>query len=484
MNVLIRWLRRGRRNLVKNKILILLFGLGLLVWSRFYNLEISARFIWDESSDLVRMQELFKDFRLTMLGPMSEDGIKIFGSLTYYLTLPFVIAGNFSPVSSAWATAFFGILTVVVLLWLIKKNKTSVSLVIVFFLLLFSYPLLQSARWAWNPHFIPFWQSLGLVTFLIGENMGIILSGLFFGLTIHHHYYGLFVALGFLLIVGWKKKERLLKIIFYLLGLGIAISPFILFDLTHPPGLFLTRMVSFSPLSYQNGAFNVKNMILNMVSVPWSFARFMAGEKIVFGWIVLILSILNIFKLKRDRSQKWLLVVLVHFLGLSTIGGGIFDHYLLPAVIFYYLWIISSYKKSLISKILIYVLIVSNVFALPSVIFKNDWSTNIKASEEITGYIVSKCNNNCKNYNLVVLGSPDFNTKGRRYRDLLRLKNIELASMDKYSDLEGMFVVSYLDWNNLKNDPSYEINDYRELNPTEMKVIQNSKWKIYYFDKK
>ena len=366
----------------KIKILILLLGLGLLVWTRFYNLDISARFIWDESSDLIRMNKLYKDFRLTMLGPMSEDGVKIFGSLTYYLTLPFVVAFDFRPVSSAWATAFFGFLTVVILLWFLKKSKISFPIISIFCLFLVSYPLLQAARWAWNPHFIPFWQSLGLLAFLFGGNIGLILSGLFFGLTIHHHYYGLFVALGFLLIVGWEKKIKFKNIGLYLLGLGMAIFPFILFDITHPPGLFFSRMISFSPLAYQNGAFNIKNMLLNIIYIPWSFIKYLTGEKIVFGWITLILSILNIIKLKKDQSQKWLLAVLIHFLGLSVIGGEIFDHYLLPAVIFYYLWIVFSYKKSLISKLLVYILIISNIFALQSIIFKNDWSTNISKRKE------------------------------------------------------------------------------------------------------
>ena len=467
---------------IKIKIGLLILGLGLLFFSRFYNLETSARFIWDESSDLVRMNELYKDFRLTMLGPLSEDGVKIFGSLTYYLTLPFVIVFNFSPVSAVYSTAFFGILTIIILILIFKKIKISVPLITVFILLLISYPLLQAARWAWNPHFVPFWQALGILASLFLGNIGIIMSGLFFGLTIHHHYYALFATIGFILIIGWKQKIKIKNVFLYLLGLGIAIFPFILFDLTHPPGLFLSRMIFFSPLSPKNGGFNLIGIFNNFINIPWSFVKYLTGGSVFFGIIILVLGLLNIFKLKKEQSQKWLLVVVVQFLGLSLISGGIFDHYLLPAVIFYYFWIITSYKKSLISKILIYVLIISNIIALPSIIFKNDWSTNIKASEDITEYIISKCKNDCKNYNLAVLASPDLNTKGRRYRDLLRLKNVELASIDKYSGLKGAFFVSYADWNDLKNDTSYEINDYRNLTPTEIKTIKNSKWKVYYFE--
>ena len=471
---------------MKLKVIIgfLIVGAILLFISRFYNLETSARFVWDESSDLIRMQELYKNPRLTMIGPISEDNIKVFGSLTYYLTLPFVAIFNFNPVSSAYATAFFGILTVILLILVIKNNKISISLITAFILLLTSYPLLQAARWAWNPHFVPFWQSLGLLSFLTWGNIGIVLSGLFFGLTIHHHYYALFTALAFVLIVVWKKEEKIKKIFLYFLGIIIAIFPFILFDLTHPPGLFFSKMIAFGQTSNQSGVFNLTTILNNLLTTPGKFTNYISGSNLIFKIIVLILSCLNILKLKKDESQKWLLIVIFQILGLALISGRVDDHYLLPAVIFYYLWIIVSYKKSLISKILIYVLIVSNIIALPGLIYRNDWTTNIKASEEISNYIISKCQNDCKNYNLAVLKSPDMNTKGRRYRDLLKLKNIELAATDIYSNLNGVFFVSYADWNELKNDPSYEVDNYRNLIPTEIKKIENSKWRVYYFDNK
>ena len=469
---------------LKVKIGFLIVGLALLLWSRFYNLQISARFVWDESSDIVRMQELYKNPRLTMIGPISEDNIKVFGSLTYYLTLPFVIAFDFSPVSAAYATAFFGILTVILLILVFRKIKVSISLVTVFILLLTSYPLLQAARWAWNPHFVPFWQALGLLSFLSFGNIGIVLSGLFFGLTIHHHYYALFTAIGFALIVIWKKEFRFKKIFLYLLGFGLAILPFILFDLTHPPGLFISRMMAFGQISNEVGAFNLGTVLNNLLTIFGKFTNYLTGSNLIFGIIILILSFLNIFRLKKDGNQKWLLLVTVQFFGLSLISGRVDDHYLLPAVIFYYLWIFTSYQKSLISKILIYILIIVNLIAMPSLINRNNWETNIKASEEITNYVANKCQMDCKNYNLAVLGSPDTNTKGRRYRDLLKIKNIELTSINRYSGLNGVFFVSYLDWNDLKNDPSYEIDNYRNLNPTEVQNIKNSKWKVYFFEKK
>ena len=93
----------------------------LLLFTRFYNLDRTARFIWDESSDLVRMHQIYIDRNLTLIGPISEDGNKIFSSLTYYLLLPFAVMGGFHPVSPVYGTAFWGTFTVILLLILVRR---------------------------------------------------------------------------------------------------------------------------------------------------------------------------------------------------------------------------------------------------------------------------------------------------------------------------------------------------------------------------
>lgn len=98
--------------------------LALLIFSRFYNLDKTARFIWDESSDLVTMHQIFVERNLTLIGPISEDGNKVFGSLSYYMLLPFTVIGKFDPVSPAYGAAFWGVLTGLLIIYLgFKVNK-------------------------------------------------------------------------------------------------------------------------------------------------------------------------------------------------------------------------------------------------------------------------------------------------------------------------------------------------------------------------
>jgi hypothetical protein len=443
----------------------------LLIFSRFFNLSTTSRFIWDESSDLVRMFELSKHFRITLVGPISENGVKVFSSLPYYMTLPFVKIFNFIPVSPAYATAFFGILTIVILNIYLKKIKIIKPQKILFFiLLLISFPLLESSRWAWNPHFIPFWQSLSLL--FIPFNY--LISGLLLGLTIHHHWYASFACFGFLFYL-LSKKTKFYQIISFCFGLFLSILPFIIFDLTRPPGLFITRALYFSPISENKGAFNW--------SVLPVFFTYITGQNLYFGWLLLISTILIIIKFRKTVNIKFIYPLLFLLIGLSFIGDGVYPHYLLAGVIYYYLFLLNNLSKNKIFYYLLYFLIFTNILAIPKTILLNDWTTNIKAVTEITNIIEKEYANTKKPFNIAVLSSPDPNTFGRRFRDLLKIKNIEVISSAKYNETDKVFFVSYGTWEILKNNPAYEINNFRKLSPQQSWTIKNSNWKLYLLER-
>lgn len=448
---------------------ILLFV--LLIFSRFFNLSLSSRFIWDESSDLVRMFDLVNNFRLTLIGPISENNVKIFSSLTYYMTLPFVKLFNFIPVSSAYATAFFSVLTFIILYIYLKKIKIIKSQRILFLiLLLVSFPLLESARWAWNPHFIPFWQSLSLL--FIPFNY--LISGLLLGLTIHHHWYAAFSCLGFMFYLFFNKT-KIFKIIIFGFGLFLSILPFIYFDLTHPPGLFFTRALYFSPISENKGVFNYSILI--------KFFTYIAGNNHYFGLILLIITIFLIIKFRKIIDYKYLFPLIFLLIGLSFIGGGVFTHYFLAGVIFYYLFLLINLNKDKIFYYLFYFLIFTNILAIPKIIFLNDWTTNINAITEITELIEKEYTNTQKPFNIAVLSSPDPNTFGRRFRDLLKIRNIQVISSDKYNETDKAFIISYQDWDKLKTDPSFELNNFRKHTPSQSWLIKNSNWKVYLLER-
>lgn len=68
-------------------ILIFLFTLG--IFNRFYSLEKTATFFWDQAYDLRQIELFYQEKRITLIGPISEENDKIYGSLTYYMLMPF-----------------------------------------------------------------------------------------------------------------------------------------------------------------------------------------------------------------------------------------------------------------------------------------------------------------------------------------------------------------------------------------------------------
>ena len=79
---------------MRKKIFFVLFFLTL-IFTRFYNLEHTARFTEDESGFLVRVHQIFVERKITLVGQVNETGTKVFSSLSVYMLLPFAVLGKF-----------------------------------------------------------------------------------------------------------------------------------------------------------------------------------------------------------------------------------------------------------------------------------------------------------------------------------------------------------------------------------------------------
>ena len=468
---------------MKNKSKLFFYFIPLFIFTifiRFYNLNITARFTRDESSDLVSIKRIIDEKDITLIGPIAEGNTGIFSSLTYYISLPFVFFSKNNPLGPAWATAFYGSLTVL-LIWLFLK-KEKIKWLPIFLLPVIISPLVIISRWAWNPHFIPFWQILGILIINSSFPLNFLISGLIFGLTIHQHWYAIFSCFGLIFII-YKKNKKIKNIISYLIGLFISITPFIIFDITHPPGLFFSRMLYFSPLS--DSHFNMIKTFIKLINIPIQFTQYISYSNQIFGSIILVLSFLLILKniLHKNHSLNLFLIpIFFQFIGLTLISSTIADRYLIPSILFFIIWLAKNIKSN-ISKLIIVIIIISSLISLPKILSQNDWTNNIKALKEITNIIKNDSLQNNHTFNLVVLQSPDGNTKGSRFRDLLKIQNIYPLSPDDYQTSQTLYVISYSPWDKIKEDPAYEMSHFRKDSPDNYWQIENSKWIVYKVDK-
>ena len=447
----------------------------LAIFLRFYNLSSTARFTRDESSDLVAIKKIYDTKNITLIGSMDEGKIEVFSSLTFYLLLPFCIIFGFDPMVTVYATAVYGLITIFVLIFIFKKTHWSKPII---FLSIILTPLLESSRWAWNPHFIPFWQVLSIYILFSNLSYKYILSGILMGLTIHQHWYGVFSAVAIIPIIFILEKK--FKYLWqYSLGLFTTILPFIAFDITHPPGLFITRMLYFSPLS--SSGLKTNNFLSIWQNTTGLF-QYLSGNNYLFGLITLCTTFIVVYKNRKIKKNIWLLPPIFQILGLSLTHSQYADRYIISAVIFYLFWLSQS-QKLLIAKILTIFLILCNILNLPTILTFTDWSKNIKAQKQIISTISNHQQNN-NLFNLDVLGSPDKTTKGLSFKDQLTLRNIKIKDPAEYKDIETLYIISYQDnWQKLAQDPAYELDSFRSLTPSEIIKIDNSLWYLYRISK-
>ncbi len=470
----------------RTRLAIVFIFIILLIGTRFYNLETTARLTEDESGFLVRLHQIYVDKKLTLVGPINEQGTKVFGSLTLYMLLPFTILGNFDPLSMFEGAAFWGVLTGLLLLYLGYKTNKDILLPMSL-LILFWYPVMEMGRWAWNPNFIPFWIALGI---LINRKSGLLfklVSGTILGLSVHNHYYSIFAITAYALLFPFPNYSRksILSIFALLCGIAVALAPFVIFDLRHPPGIFL------SGAKQQAGSTDVTTIVsqasyrffenMNLFLIHYTQSIYLKYSLIV-GLLALLLYDLR----QRSKSLVYGCVFFCQVIIVSFINQ-VFPHYLIPGLVFFYLWIIYPRKgtSKLISYLNITIIVLAGLLSIRSLIFTTPITPSLKDIRSITNFIDKEIQSeDLKNVNIAVLGSSDQNTYGRRYRDLLLVKsNRTILSKYEYGVTDNLFIVSTSSEEELRHDPAYEIQNFRHGNVISNFETLNSNWKVYYFTK-
>lgn len=475
---------------VKQKIfkpfLLTILVLLLLIISRFILLDQSARFIWDESDDLLRMKQIYENKRITLVGPISGNNINVYGSLSYYMLMPFAVMMNFDPLGPVLGTAFYSVFTAVILAYFFyKRMHWSYPAALILFTA--TFPLIQTGRWAWNPHYIPFWQTLSLAIFLIPQLRKKwfvwVFFGLLQGLGIHNHWYAVFSMIGVFIALSLYYIPRRKWYILggYIIGGLLAIAPFVVFDILRPPGLFISRFLYFSPLTQE--AINTEsiNYVSRLWQLPYQFFHYFFQAQFPTLFFMVVVGVYVYVLYKRERSIKLLLLipVITQIYLLIFIRTQINDHYFLPAVIPFLLFLSIPDEDKSFSFLQKSILVLFVAFSLPAgieEIFKNDWSTNIRRTKTITHLMNDNITGRC---NVIAIASTDSGTTGKKYRDLLEIWGTKILGKEEYTDYDCLFVVSTSDLTTIQKDGAYEMNLVRGTKPQKVWNIEG--WNLYQF---
>lgn len=465
------------------QLLIFIVFFCLLIFTRVYNLDHTSRFTQDESLNLVRMHEYFVDRKVTLVGTISNNGVRVFGSLTYYMLMPFTIIGHFDPISEVYGTAFYGILTVLMLLVVVKRiNKKLLFFALA--LLLVWFPLVQSSRWAWQPYLVPFWMALGVLFLLFDTPLLLFLSGLSFGLSVHIHFIALLAAGAFMAIyfVRLLLQRRLKDGLLFGTGFVLALLPFAIFDLRHPPGFFFTHFFTVHAIPTQSH-YTFLSLLGNLLNVTWATLMYFSQNAVLavlLGVGIAVLIFLDI----RDKNGG----LMYGFSWIAQVVGGAFldfqIHYLTPTFVFLIVWLFYP-RKALpqnLSKGLMVILIIGGIISIVPQLTVTEVPPDIYSDRAVVKIIEQTTRDeHLKNINLAELQSPSTDVEGLALRDMLLIDNVPIRLPGDYDVSENQFVMSTSSEAALRRDKSAAMAYFGSGQLAQEWNIPNSPWKLYLF---
>lgn len=472
----------------QGKVKLLLFVLLVLAigFTRLYNLPKTTRYHHDDSRNLRDMHRIYVTRDLTLIGPISGDKSIIYPSLSFYMLLPFAAIGNFEPTAPPFGAAFYGLLTALLLIYLVRRvNKSFVIPISV--LAIVWFPLIDSSRIPWNPHLVPFIQVLAIMAFLKEGKIFKFISGILFGLTFHLHYFSIVGTLIFFALVGlsFLKEKRLKEPVIIGLGFFLTIIPFIVFDLLKPPGLFFGKFLQ-SNLIRSGFAWEARSFYLSFWNNVQNVLLLLGGNvlfAIILGSIFLYTIWLDI---KKKRSSFMFLIPVVGQIAAISFLPEYFDRYFYLTLIFFVVWFVSkrSKKEYVLVVISFVIMFVASINPLKDYLERPTREPSTYTAKEVVNYVSNKTGeDDLKNINIAVLASPDRDPLGGIYRDTLLIKNIDLLLENQFDITDNLFVVSTSEETVVREDPANVMNGFRSGALVDTFNVETTDWRVYLFNR-
>lgn len=210
------------------------------------------------------------------------------------------------------------------------------------------------------------------------------------------------------------KEKTILKFLFWSFGIIITLIPFVIFDLRHPPGLFLTRILYSSPVESSFSASEIFSKAFVWFQYMLNYYTQSAKLSLALGLSILLLLILDIKT--HFKAVLFALPWIAQIIGLIFINNpcSIYYYYLLPSTIPFLVWILyprqNNYLKAL-TNIMFIILLVGGLISIIPKMTQTTWQTDIKSVRKINSLLSEEIRiKDLKNVNIAVLESPDNNT--------------------------------------------------------------------------
>jgi len=228
--------------LSKNWFVLVLIAIG--VFLRTYRLTEFVTFLGDQGRDAIIIKRIITFEHFPAIGPTSSVGGVFLGPFYYYLMAPFLALFHLDPIGLAYGSVFFSIIGFIAAYFVVRKELDKPTAIFFSIFTIFSYILVESARFSWNPNLLPFFSFFTLYfayKFVAAKkNIYALLTGVFLSFSIQLHYLSLLLfvpIICFFIINHQNKKKSIISQIPSLMGAFVSFvffsAPLIIFDLKH-----------------------------------------------------------------------------------------------------------------------------------------------------------------------------------------------------------------------------------------------------------
>jgi hypothetical protein len=356
-------------------------------------------------------------------------------------------------------------------------------------LIIIWYPLLESGRWAWNPHLMPFWFALGIaLLFLLKRRLvTLFFAGMCFGLALHNHYIAVIPAIAYLTVESVSLIKERKWLLFLSLGAGFVFSllPFVVFDLRHPPGLFISAYIGNRAPHVQT----VDSLLKFLMLLGRNFfvsAMAMARDHV---WAI-ILIVATLILIGTDLFKKRFKVLLWLAPGMTLMGLGVFldgfeTRYFFSGIVFFFMWLIEKRKgiNRLAQLTVIFVLIASSLTTSYALMVRPQLPPSTRIIKAAADAIISIMADNpeIKNTNITTDMSKDTDMLSNKYRDYLSIRGVSFRAASEYDVSEHLFVITQADETSLRKSESYPLRVFGDQQVRAVREIPGSNWRVFWF---
>lgn len=480
---------------------VVLFG-GFL---RFYRLRELTTFGGDQGIDYQFVAQMILTQKLHLLGPITHVGIYL-GPLYYYVLIPFFLLFRFDPIAAPFFFALVGTLTVGLVYVLVRmllrsdlsarlpaspefqrgeparqvrQGRTFADLFAFLAALLYAVSpvILESSRAPSQPHLVPFFATLLLISIIrIIEKKDKwwdwAAIGISLGSAIQFHFLTFPLWIFVLTIMAYKgltfayAKVRpcqiLLRFVCLMTPMIILLFPWFLFELRN--NFFISRQI----LAFLGtGEINASPLAMpvRFLDLSWfSISRLLAIDSQFLTVGVLVCIVAGTILLWKNNLYKLLFAYTVlNLFGIALYKNPFSNHYISAVypsiVIIASAGIISVFPKRVAALMLILFIIINLVRYDP---FRNHGYT---MPEELTTSAIEQISetiaNDAGTARFEIASTLDGDTRAQPYRYVLLAAHRRPAMpVDAYPDAEVLYVVAKNNSQEVLRNPVWEISSF------------------------